>query len=572
MKSLSLLKKYRFKVILAPTLKLFEVAAELFSPFLVRYIIDKGIKNKDWEFTWRLSLILFGIAILGFLFTMGAQYLSARVASDYCYDLRKEIFSRINSISEKQLDSFGKQRALTLVNNDAFMMQNAVNMFMRLIFRPPFLLVGASILSFLIDWRTGLIFVGALTGSAIIIAIVMIVSPKRYAAIQSSLDEISLRSHDSLTGAKPVRAFNQEDYESEKFGKSVETYTKRSLDMAKWNSLINPLTFFFVNLALILVVYLGNISTPEGSLLTTGEIVSLISYLTSSLGALVMFSRMIVSLNKAAASKKRIDSFFEIVPDIVNEGSEKGNEKSPLVEFRNVSLTYGKKGEKPAVSGLSFTLEKGQWIGLIGGTGSGKTTTLSLLLRLYDPTEGEILYKGVPLQKYDLNALRKEISIVLQKSSIFRGTIRSNLLIARSDATEGEMIKALKDSLAYEYVSKWKEGLDYEVEEGGTNLSGGQRQRLLIARALLAKGEILILDDSTSALDYLSDQKVRANISKINGLTKIIVSQRATSLKDCDQILVYDNGQIVANGTHETLVESCDIYKEIYEMQKGEGR
>lgn len=572
MNTLTLLKKYRFKVILAPTLKLFEVAAELFSPFLVRYIIDQGIKNQDWDFTWRLSLILFGIAILGFAFTMGAQYLSARVASDYCYDLRKEIFSRINSISEKQLDAFGKQKALTLVNSDAFMMQNAVNMFMRLIFRPPFLLVGASILSFLIDWRTGLIFVGALTGSAIVIAIVMIVSPKRYAAIQSSLDEISLRSHDSLTGAKPVRAFNQENYEGEKFAKAVDTYTKRSLDMAKWNAIINPLTFFFINLALILVVYLGNISVPEGSLLTTGEIVSLISYLTSSLGALVMFSRMIVSLNKAAASKKRIDAFFKIVPDIVNEGNEKGKEDAPLVEFKNVSLTYGKKGDKPAVSNLSFTFEKGQWIGLIGGTGSGKTTTLSLLLRLYDPTEGEIFYKGVPLNKYDLNSLRREISIVLQKSSIFRGTIRSNLLIARQDATEEEMIQALKDSLAYEYVSKWNEGLDYEIEEGGTNLSGGQRQRLLIARALLAKGEILVLDDSTSALDYLSDQKVRANISAIKGLTKIIVSQRATSLKDCDQILVYDNGRIVAIGNHASLVESCDIYKEIYEMQKGEGK
>ncbi|MCR5514092.1 MAG: ABC transporter ATP-binding protein/permease [Bacilli bacterium] len=572
MKALTPLKKYGFKVFLAPTLKLFEVVTELFSPFLVRYIIDEGIAKNDWNFTWKASLILFGVALLGFLFTMLAQYLCSRVACDYAHDLRKEVFHKVSSLSDKQLDSFGKEKILTIVNNDTFAMQSGVNMFMRLIFRPPFLFIGATILSFIIDIRAGFIYVGALIACAIVIGAVMAASNKKYTAIQASLDEMTLISGDALSGAKPVRAFNKEEHEETRFNVSVANYKHRNLDLASTNAWLNPLTFFFVNAALILVVYVGGFSGGENSGLTTGQIVSLISYLVSCLAAMIMFSRMIFALNKASASKKRIDSLLALEGDIKNTGIITKDEEASgtkLIEFKDVSLTYGKEGDKPAVSDLSFRIDQGETVGIIGGTGSGKSTAISLLLRLYEPTSGQILYRGIPLYEYDLNALRKEISVALQKPSIFKGTIRSNLLLSKKDATEDEMVKALKDALAYDYVSKYDDFLDHEIEEGGANLSGGQKQRLLIARALLKGGDLLILDDCMSALDYLSDQKVRSNISKIKGLTKIIVSQRASSLIDCDKILVFDNGQIIASGKHEELLKNCDIYREIFEIQKG---
>ncbi len=572
MKALTPLKKYGFKVFLAPTLKLFEVATELFSPFLVRYIIDEGIAKNDWNFTWKASLILFGVALLGFLFTMLAQYLCSRVACDYAHDLRKEVFHKVSSLSDKQLDTFGKEKILTIVNNDTFAMQSGVNMFMRLIFRPPFLFIGATILSFIIDIRAGFIYVGALIACAIVIGVVMVASNEKYTAIQASLDEMTLISGDALSGAKPVRAFNKEEHEETRFNVSVANYKHRNLDLASTNAWLNPLTFFFVNAALILVVYVGGFSGGENSGLTTGQIVSLISYLVSCLAAMIMFSRMIFALNKASASKKRIDSLLALEGDIKNTGIITKDEEasgSKLIEFKDVSLTYGKEGDKPAVSNLTFRIDQGETVGIIGGTGSGKSTAISLLLRLYEPTSGQIFYRGIPLYEYDLNALRKEISVALQKPSIFKGTIRSNLLLSKKDATEDEMVKALKDALAYDYVSKYDDFLDHEIEEGGANLSGGQKQRLLIARALLKGGDLLILDDCMSALDYLSDQKVRSNISKIKGLTKIIVSQRASSLIDCDKILVFDNGQIIASGKHEELLKSCDIYREIFEIQKG---
>jgi ABC-type multidrug transport system fused ATPase/permease subunit len=344
------------------------------------------------------------------------------------------------------------------------------------------------------------------------------------------------------------------------------------MDMAIYNALINPLTFLFINIGMILVVYLGNFGVSEG-FLSMGEIVSLIAYLTSSLAALVMFSRLIVSLNKAAASNKRINAFYALEPSIINAKKyEKSDEVAgaPIVRFNEVSLTYGKEGEKPAVSDLSFAIPKGAWVGMIGGTGSGKSTTIALLERLYEPSSGTIDYRGLPLDQYDLDSLRKEISLVSQRPSLFRGTIRSNLLLSKGDASEDEMILALKASLAYEFVAQYSDFLDHPIEEAGANLSGGQKQRLLIARALLKGGDLLILDDATSALDFISDQKVRENISAVSGLTKIIVSQRAGSLKECDLILVYGNGSIIAQGTHEELLVSCPIYKDIYDMQKGE--
>ncbi|MBR6226224.1 MAG: ABC transporter ATP-binding protein [Bacilli bacterium] len=572
MKALTPLKKHSFKVFLAPTLKLFEVATELFSPFLVRYIIDEGVAKKDWGFTWKTSLILFAIALLGFGLTMIAQYLCSRVASDYAHDLRREVFHKVSSLSDKQLDAFGKDKILTIVSNDTFAMQNGVNMFMRLIFRPPFLFIGATIFSFTIDRNVGIVFVVTLIICASVIFDIMRRTKEEYPLVQESLDQMTLISNDALSGIRPVKAFNKEEYEKDRFYESVGTYRKRSMSLAAINAWFNPLTFFFINGALIFIVMISKPAASSDDGITTGQIVSLVSYLVACLAAMVMFSKMILSINKARASKERIDSLLAIEGDIKNSGVITKDEEASgtkLIEFKDVSLTYGKEGDKPAVSGLSFRIDKGETIGIIGGTGSGKSTAISLLLRLFEPTSGQILYRGIPIHEYDLNALRNEISVVLQKPSIFKGSIRSNLLVSKKDATEHEMVEALKDALAYDFVCKYDDFLDHEVEEGGTNLSGGQKQRLLIARALLRPADLLILDDSMSALDYLSDQKVRANIAKIKNLTKIIVSQRASSLIDCDKILVFDKGQIIASGKHDELLKSCEIYREIFEIQKG---
>jgi len=569
--SLQPLGKYLFQVIIGPLLKLFEVACELFIPFITKFMIDEGVANKDWKYTLILGAVMLGMALVSFGVTLVAQWLAARVSADYGYDLRKRMFSHLQNLSDQQIEAFGKDKALTLVNNDSFALQNGVMMYMRLLARSPMLILGSLVLSFVVDYRAGLIFLVALLLSSVVLALVVILSPKRYAALQGDLDNISSLGGDALRGARPIRAFDKEKEEKEAFAAASELYRKDGLAVGRLNAIINPLTFCFINLGLAFLVYLsGGLINQGSSTFTQGSVIALLSYLTSSLAALVMASRLIVSLNRALASKKRVDAFLNVAPAIVNRAAKGRRDQvpgAPILEFRNVSLTYGRPGDKPAVEGLSFSLNEGETLGLIGGTGSGKSSTIALLERLYEPSEGQVLYRGLPLDEYDLVQLRQEIALVSQKPSLFAGTIRSNLLLGNPLATEEEIQQASKDSLAQEFVSAYQDGLEHPVEQGGANLSGGQKQRLLIARGLLHGGDLLILDDSTSALDFLSDKKVRANLSKKKDLTKIIVSQRATSLALCSKILVYDNGRIIAEGPHETLLSTCPVYKEIYEMQ-----
>lgn len=565
MKALSPLKKYKGKVLLAPLLKLFECITELAMPFLVRYIIDKGISKGDLNYAIGYSLILFSMAIFGFLFTLLAQYLASKVSALYGSDLRKELYDQLNRLSEKELNDFGKEKALTILSNDSFNMQNGVMMFMRLILRPPFLLIGSTIISFTIDIRTGFIFLLTLVGSSFIIFLVMVLSPKKYQAIQENLDDISLYSNDTLKGARVIRAFNKEEDAINDFQKLTTSYKNKSVKLAKLNALINPFTFFFVNLGMILVVYIGQINVSNGQL-TTGEITSLISYLVSSLAALVMFSRLILSLNKATASNKRINSFFALKGVEVKEGKiiEDSNE---IISFKDVTFSYSENA-MPALKNINLTLHKGESIGFIGGTGSGKSTLISLIERIYEPTSGTIYYKGLPLKEYDIKALRREISLVNLKPSIFKGTIKSNLLVAKPNANEEEIVTALKDALAFEFVNKYNDFLNHPVLDNGSNFSGGQRQRLLLSRGLLKGGELLILDDATSALDYISEAKIRENIANKN-LTSITISQRISSIRHADVIYVFDKGEIIASGSHDELLMSCPLYKEINDIQEG---
>lgn len=569
--SFTSLKKYRAKVILAPTFKAFESICELLVPFIVKLIIDYlGDAESVPENTQLLNvlygcLIMFALAILGFGVTMITQYLAARVSADYAYDLKKELYSQLDSLSTRQIEEFGASKTLTLINNDSFSLQTGVNMFMRLFVRSPFILIGSVVASFIVNIYAGFIVLGALFLSSIVVALVMLLTPKRYAAIQAELDHISTLGEDSLSGARVIRAFNKQEDEQARFAESSSSYREKAMRLQRINALLNPLTFAFISLGIILVLYMVGYQGDNTSF-GVGDAVAIMSYFTQSLTALIAFSHLVTSMTKAASSKKRVDEFLALEPDIVDGPvtAEAPREDGPVFELKGASLSYG--GEDLALQGLDFHLDKGEKIGIIGGTGSGKSSLINLLERFLDPYEGEALYNGKPLTDYRLASLREQMAFVSQKPQLYKGSIRSNLLLGNSKASEEDIKKALDDSLAAEFVSTFEDGLEHPVTEAGSNLSGGQKQRLLVARALLSDRPILILDDSTSALDYKSDLLLRQNVAR-RGLTTIIVSQRATSIKDCDRIYVLDKGRLAAVGKHDELLSSCPIYQEIYESQ-----
>ncbi len=574
--SLSFLKPYLFKVFLAPTLKVIECITELAVPFLVRAVIDQGLTEPlpgtdygthygDHGFVFLLVGLIFAFAVVGFSCTMVSQYLAAKVSTEYAYSLKQSLYTKIARSSASTLDRFGKGKTLNLITVDAYSLQVGVQLFMRLMVRAPFLVLGSVLAAFLIHPYAGIAILCALLLCALVIFLVLRITPKRYAALNRELDAISTLGDGATSGGRVVRAFNKQESEKAKFEKESDKYCHMAVGIQKINAFINPLTFAFVNLAVVAILYLGSFAYPQSGL-SIGSIVALISFLTQSLAALLQFTRLVTSMSKAFASKGRVDAFLAY-EEPVKEGTleGKGKEGAHLIEFKDVALSFG--GEKDAVEGIDLVVEEGQSIGIIGGTGSGKSTILSLLERFYDPTSGEIFYRGENLKNWKFSAFRDEIALVSQKPQIFEGTLRDNLLLGNPSASEEEIRQAIEDSLCSEYFSHYFDGLDHPVEENGANLSGGQKQRLLLARALLAHRPILVLDDATSALDYKSDLLVRQNIKKRANLTTILVSQRATSIKDCDEIYVLDAGRIVGKGKHEELLASCPVYREIFEAQ-----
>ena len=571
MKALTPLKKYRFHVFLAPGLKAIECTCELIIPFLVRAIIDEGLTaggshEGDAAFVLGLCGAVFGLSVLGFAFTMITQYVASSVSTKYSFELKELLYSHVGSLSPNQLEKYGKNKALNLITASSNSLQNGVQMFMRLLVRAPFLVLGSIVAAFIVNVYAGLVILGILLLCALVIGIVVKVTPKEYAALTNELDAISREGDDLITGSRVVRAFNKQSAASKEFKEESERYRKQALKLSKINALINPLTFGFVNLAVVLVLYLGSFAYPTTGI-SVGSIVALISFLTQSLNALVQFTRLVTSFSKAFADKKRVDAFLAIEPDIV-DGPLDSEPEVPaggnLYELKDVSVSFG--GEGLALDHVSLAIGKGQSVGIIGGTGSGKSTALSLLNRFLDPVSGEVLYRGHDIKESKLSAVRSQIALVSQKPQLFKGTIRMNLTLGGVYSQE-EIDAALRDALAYEFVYAKEGGLDALVEEGGVNFSGGQKQRLLIARALLSQREVLVLDDATSALDYKSDRAVRANIARRKGLTVVLVSQRATSIKDCDRIYVFDKGAVVGQGKHEELLSSCPVYQEIYEAQ-----
>ncbi len=566
------IKKYKKEFILGPIFKIVEVVFELMIPFLMKYMINTGIPSfQNYEGVGKIlypGLIIIAFCIFGFLSTLVCQYFASVASQGFGTDLRNRIFLKVNSLSLKDIDNFGRGNLINLITNDTTRVQTGIAMLIRLAIRAPVLVIGSLVCSFIIDYRVGLMFLILIPIISLILAIILTKNSKNYLRVQQRLDDISNYSNDSLKGSRVIRAFNKENTIINQYKNKTEKYFKETKKANLVAALINPLTFLVVNIGIMLVIYFGGNLTINNEL-TNGDLVALISYLNQILMALIVVSNLVIIFTKAFSSQKRIDQLLQSETSIVNYSKYKDislNYGDEFINFENVSFKYEDDGNE-VISNINFKINKGEKIGIIGGTGSGKTTLIKLIERFYDVTSGQLLYKGHNIKDYDLDKLHQEISLVNQRSVLFNGTIKSNILIGKKDATDEEIINALKNSEAYKFVKEYSDFIDHEVYENGKNFSGGQKQRLSLARALIKDSELLILDDSTSALDYLTDKNVRENINKMKDLTVIFISQRTSSIQHCDKIIVVDNGKIDAIGTHEELLNTSLIYKEIYDSQ-----
>lgn len=566
------IKKYKKEFILGPIFKIVEVVFELMIPFLMKYMINTGIPSfQNYEGVGKIlypGLIIIAFCIFGFLSTLVCQYFASVASQGFGTDLRNRIFLKVNSLSLKDIDNFGRGNLINLITNDTTRVQTGIAMLIRLAIRAPVLVIGSLVCSFIIDYRVGLMFLILIPIISLILAIILTKNSKNYLKVQQRLDDISNYSNDSLKGSRVIRAFNKENTIINQYKNKTEKYFNETKKANLVAALINPLTFLVVNVGIMLVIYFGGNLTINNEL-TNGDLVALISYLNQILMALIVVSNLVIIFTKAFSSQKRIDQLLQSETSIVNYSKYKDislNYGDEFINFENVSFKYEDDGNE-VISNINFKINKGEKIGIIGGTGSGKTTLIKLIERFYDVTSGELLYKGHDIKDYDLDKLHQEISLVNQRSVLFNGTIKSNILIGKKDATDEEIINALKNSEAYKFVKEYSDFINHEVYENGKNFSGGQKQRLSLARALIKDSELLILDDSTSALDYLTDKNVRENINKMKDLTVIFISQRTSSIQHCDKIIVVDNGKIDAIGTHEELLNTSLIYKEIYDSQ-----
>ena len=566
------IKKYKKEFILGPIFKIVEVVFELMIPFLMKYMINTGIPSfQNNEGVGKIlypGLIIIAFCIFGFLSTLVCQYFASVASQGFGTDLRNRIFLKVNSLNLKDIDSFGRGNLINLITNDTTRVQTGIAMLIRLAIRAPVLVIGSLVCSFIIDYRVGLMFLILIPIISLILAIILTKNSKNYLRVQQRLDDISNYSNDSLKGSRVIRAFNKENTIINQYKNKTEKYFNETKKANLVAALINPLTFLVVNVGIMLVIYFGGNLTINNEL-TNGDLVALISYLNQILMALIVVSNLVIIFTKAFSSQKRIDQLLQSETSIVNYSKYKDislNYGDEFINFENVSFKYEDDGNE-VISNINFKINKGEKIGIIGGTGSGKTTLIKLIERFYDVTSGELLYKGHNIKDYDLNKLHQEVSLVNQRSVLFNGTIKSNILIGKKDATDEEIINALKNSEAYNFVKEYTDFIDHEVYENGKNFSGGQKQRLSLARALIKDSELLILDDSTSAIDFLTDKNVRENINKMKDLTVIFISQRTSSIQHCDKIIVVDNGKIDAIGTHEELLNTSLIYKEIYDSQ-----
>ena len=569
------MKDYKKESILAPLFKMLEALLELFVPLVVAQIIDRGIYYGDKRYIISMCLVMFLLAAIGLAFSLTAQYFAAKSAVGASTAMRSKLFAHIQSFGYEEMDRIGSATLITRMTSDINQVQNGINMALRLFLRSPFVVIGSVVMAFTIDFKAALIFVVTVPVLAIVLFTVMAVTKPIYKNVQNSLDRILNITRENLTGVRVIRAFHQEKNEKETFFAANDELIGFQKFAGKISGLSNPMTFIIINFAIIVLVYVGAIRVNAGSL-SQGEVVALYNYMSQILVELVKFANLIVTITKALACVNRIGDIFEMSPkmkagetliEINKTGDSQLEETVPMVEFRDVSFGYHESGEA-AISHISFRAKRGETIGIIGGTGSGKSTLVNLIPRFYDATDGMVLLNGKNVKEISFEELRTKIAVVPQKAQLFAGTIGSNLRLGFPEATEEDLEEALKVSQAKEFVDAKAGRLDAVVEQGGRNLSGGQKQRLTLARALVRKSEILIMDDSASALDYATDANLRKAIREMNHKpTVFIVSQRASSILNADQIIVLDDGKVAGIGNHEFLLESCDVYREIYETQ-----
>ncbi len=566
------MKDYKKESILAPLFKMLEAMLELLVPLVVAAIIDKGIYTGSRRYIFMMCLVLFALAFIGLLFSITAQYFAAKSAVGAASAMRSRLFSHILSFGYREMDDIGSSTLITRMTSDINQVQNGINMVLRLFLRSPFIVFGAMIMAFTIDVRAALIFVVTIPLLSLVVFTVMGVTKPIYKRVQAALDHILNITRENLTGVRVIRAFNREESEKEAFFAGNDRLTALQKLAGMISGLTNPLTLVIINLAIIVLIQTGAVRVNEGSL-SQGEVVALYNYLSQILVELIKFANLIVTITKALASVNRVQDIFAIAPEM-KEGSleyssfyPERQSGVPAVEFSDVSFCYNEGGEA-AVSDITFRVEPGETIGIIGGTGAGKTTLVNLIPRFYDAVSGTVSLFGHDVKEYSFRELRNMVSVVPQKAQLFAGTIRSNLLMGVPEAAEQEIEEALAISQAKEFVDEKDGRLDAYVEQGGRNLSGGQKQRLTLARALLKKAPVLIMDDSASALDFATDARLRQAIKEMKHKpTVFIVAQRASSLMHADKIIVLDDGKIAGMGDHASLLQECDIYREIYETQ-----
>ena len=566
-KLLVYLKDYKAECILAPFFKMLEALLELFVPMVVASIIDKGIGNNDVSYIIRMCLILAGLAVFALTGSLTAQYFSAKAAINFTSKVRKSLFEHIQTLSYSELDCIGTSTLITRMTSDMNQIQNGVNMTLRLFLRSPFIVFGAMILAFTIDTKSALIFVGAIVLLSIVVFGIIVGCIPLYNKIQLQLDDILDITRDNLMGARVIRAFCKESSESEQFRKSNLLLAKSQKFAGRISALMNPLTFIIINFAIIILIHTGAVQVNSGKL-TQGEVVALYNYMSQILIELIKLANLIITITKAVACGNRVQAVFEIHSSIT-PGSCTDTDRSSqyIVEIKNACLRY-KDAADYSLENIDLSVRRGQTIGIIGGTGSGKTSLVNIICRFYDVEQGDVMINGKSVKEYDLHTLRNLIGIVPQKAVLFKGSIRDNIRWGNTNATDDEIMQAIISAQAEDIIKSKDGGLDCIIEQEGKNLSGGQRQRLTIARALVKKPEILILDDSSSALDYATDAKLRKALRNADySPTVFIVSQRAVSIRHADKIIVLDDGKSVGTGTHDQLLKSCKVYKEIYDSQ-----
>ena len=561
------LKDYKKESIIGPLFKLLEATFELIVPVIMAHIIDIGIKNQDTLYIWKMGAVLVIFGILGLTCSLLAQYFAAKAAVGFGTALRHDLFWHIENLSHAEVDKAGSSTLVVRMTSDVNQVQSGVNLVLRLFLRSPFIVVGALVMAFTINWKAAMVFVVTVPLLAFVIYGIMVITIPLYKKVQRELDEVLLTTRENLTGVRVIRAFRTQKLERETFEHKSDVLMAIQMHVGKISASLNPLTYIIVNAGIIAVIWFGGIQVNVGDM-TQGEVIALVNYMTQTLLALVALANLIITFTKALASAGRINEVFAMKPGIV-DGTEKESavqqteEAKTAVSMEDVTFYY-QKSKEPALEHISFTAKKGETIGIIGGTGSGKSTLVSLIPRFYDVTEGRVFVNGKDVREYKVENLRSKVGMVPQKAVLFHGTIRDNMKMGREDASDEEIFEALKTAQASEIVENKPGKLDTVLSEGGKNLSGGQRQRLTIARALVRNPEVLILDDSASALDFATDANLRKAIAEdTNDMTVFIVSQRAASIMHADKIIVLDDGQMVGYGTHQELLKQCEVYQEI---------